>query len=83
MATTTNADTPTTKPRTTKKASVEPFGIVIDHPRNNDVMLQSIPNCRLRSRISSNRTVKDSRTGRTTVPIDQSIGLANLSDTPG
>ena len=33
-------------------AVVPPFGIEVDHPRNCDIMLQSIPDCRLRSAVS-------------------------------
>ena len=42
----------TTKEKRTA-AIVPPFGIEIDHPRNNDTMIKHIPGCRLRSAIKS------------------------------
>ena len=39
-----------------EKVSVAPWGIEIEHPRNADVLVQGIPNCRLRSSV---KQVKD------------------------
>ncbi len=39
-----------------KRVSVAPWGIEIDHPRNADVLVQGITNCRLRSSV---KAVKD------------------------
>ena len=43
------------------KTIVPPFGIEIDHPRNCDIVLQSIPGCRLRSRIKATTTTVDGK----------------------
>lgn len=62
---------------------VPPFAMIADHPRNCDLQIQSVPNCRLRSRIISSRTVKDKRTGEEMVPVDQSRHLGALPEIPG
>lgn len=67
---------------TEKRVSFE-FTIQADHPRNSDLLLQTIPNCRLRSTISSSRTVRDRRSGEEMVPIDQAAGLGSLPMIPG
>lgn len=59
------------------------FTIEADHPRNSDLLLQSIPNCRLRSAISSSRTVHDRKNNTDVTPTDQSIGLGGLPRIPG
>ncbi len=41
----------TAEKKKTARASVSPFGIEIDNPRNSDVKLQSIPNGRMRTAI--------------------------------
>lgn len=68
-----------------KKSSVTilPFGIVIDEPRNGDVLLQSIPGARLRSRISATKPVKDSKTGKMLIPPDQAAYLGQFPEMPG
>lgn len=38
------------------KVMIAPFGITVDHPRSCDVLLQSIPGCRLRSRLKATMT---------------------------
>lgn len=67
---------------TEKRVSFE-FTIQADHPRNSDLLLQTIPNCRLRGTISSSRTVRDRRSGEEMVPIDQAAGLGSLPLIPG
>ena len=62
---------------------VIPFAVEIDHPRNDDVLLQSIVGCRLRSAIEGSRPAQDSRTGEILVPADQSKALATFPRTPG
>ena len=59
------------------------FTVVADHPRNCDVIVQAITNCRLRSAIKSSRTVKDAKTGAERVPIDQAHGLGKYPEIPG
>lgn len=65
-----------------KATTIAPFGIQVDHPRNADLLLQSIKNCRLRSAISSTRTVTDKRSGHTMVPASQAA-MATFPSTPG
>lgn len=61
---------------------VLPFTIEADHPRNADLLLQSIPNCRLRSRIIASRTVK-LEDGSEVIPKDQARHLGSLPPLPG
>lgn len=68
---------------TEPKVVVAPFAIVADHPRNCDLLIQCIPGCRLRSRITSMRTVKDAKTGDQMIPVDQARSLAMLPEIPG
>lgn len=68
---------------TKTEVSVAPFAVEADHPRNNDLLLQSIVNCRLRSRIMASRTVKDAKSGVERIPKDQSRHLGSLPEIPG
>lgn len=71
----------------TEVVIVAPFGIEADHPRNCDLLLQSIPNVRLRSRLSASRTVeanpKDPYSKDTVIPKDQARHLGSLPEIPG
>ncbi len=69
--------------RNETRTQVQPFTIEVDHPRNCDLLLQSIPGCRLRSAISAGRTVKDVKTGELRIPQDQSRFLGQLPPVPG
>lgn len=62
---------------------VVPFAVEVDHPRNDDVLLQSIINCRLRSAIDGSRPAIDAKTGDLHVPNDQARALASFPRTPG
>lgn len=62
---------------------VAPFGIEADHPRNCDLLIQSIPNCRLRSAIDGSKPVRDAKTGELKVPRDQAINMGDFPKTPG
>lgn len=62
---------------------VIPFAVEVDHPRNDDILLQSIVGCRLRSAIEGSRSAKDVRTGDDLVPADQAKALATFPRTPG
>lgn len=62
--------------------TVLPFGIEADHPRNNDLLIQCIPNCRLRSAISGVKGHTD-EAGNMRVPIDQARHLGGFPQTPG
>lgn len=61
---------------------VSPFGIEADHPRNCDLLLQCIPNMRLRSVIVGSRPAID-RMGEFRTPLDQARHLASLPRLPG
>lgn len=71
-----STDTPT-------KSIVMPFAVEADHPRCADLLLQSIPNCRLRSSIASNKQAKDAKSGELMTPLDQARHLATFPRTPG
>jgi len=77
---------PTTKETA---ASLPPFGIEADHPRNSDLLIQSIPGCKLRSAIGANKPVhpsaKDNEERRRfpMVPRDQATALGQLPPLPG
>lgn len=64
-------------------ASVAPWGIEADHPRNADLLIQSIPGCKLRGAVKASRTVVDQKTGEEMVPLDQSRHLGQLPSLPG
>ncbi len=71
-----------------KKAGVivPPFMIEADHPRNCDLLLQAIPNCRLRSAIKASRTTivnKQSEDNEPVIPKDQARHLGSLPPIPG
>ena len=65
------------------KTTVAPFGVEADTPRNSDILLQSIPGCRLRGTISATKSVTDFATGELRVPIDQVRCLGLLPTLPG
>lgn len=73
--------TASAEPRTVV-SSIPPFGIEADHPRNSDLYIQSIPNCRLRSAIAGNKGMRDSK-GVTRTPLDQARHLASFPPSPG
>ena len=62
---------------------VAPFGIEADHPRNCDLLIQSVPGLRLRGAISSTKSVTDVKTGQQMVPRDQAAALGALPAIPG
>lgn len=66
----------------TETAVIPSFGIEINHPRNCDVLIQSLPGCRLRSQIDGSKPVigKD---GEEAIPLDQSHGMASCPKVPG
>jgi len=66
-----------------KAVSVAPFGVIADHPRNCDMVIQSIPGCRLRSTLSANKPIVDSKTGETRIPLDQARHFSMLPTIPG
>lgn len=65
-----------------KVITVAAFGVEADHPRNSDLLLQSIPGLRLRSTISAMKATKNRR-GEPVIPVDQSRHLASFPQTPG
>ena len=62
---------------------VQPFSIEVDHPRNCDVLLQSIPGQRLRSSISAGKPTTNVKTGAKVIPPDQSAFLGQFPTIPG
>jgi hypothetical protein len=65
-----------------RMTTVLPFTIEADHPRNCDLLIQSIPGCRLRSIIDGARPVID-KNGDARIPVDQAKGMASFPRTPG
>lgn len=69
---------------TTKTAvSVEPWGIEADAPRNNDLIIQCIPGCRLRGAVNASKPATDYKTGEPKIPQDQARHLGQLPPIPG
>ena len=66
-----------------EKTIVQPFGIEADHPRMCDLLIQSLPGCRLRSVIAANKGAKDAKTGEVRIPEGQAHGLARMPRVPG
>ena len=62
---------------------VPPFGVEAKHPRNCDLLIQSIPGCRLRSEIDGTSPVRDVKTGDLRVSLDQARHLASFPRVPG
>lgn len=62
---------------------VPPFSVEIDTPRNGDVMIQSIPGCRLRGGIDSSKPVIVSISGEKGIPVDQARTMGLLPKIPG
>ncbi len=65
------------------KTVVQPFGVEVDPPRNIDVIIQSIPGCRLRGSINAAKTVTNKSTGQKMIPKDQARHLGSLPPIPG
>jgi len=61
---------------------VTPFTIEADHPRMSDLLIQSIPGCRLRSAMDGAKGAKNAK-GEDVVPIDQVRVLGSFPKTPG
>ena len=62
------------------------FTIEVDHPRNCDLLIQAIPNCRLRSAIKASRTTivnNQSEDNEPVIPKDQARHLGSLPLIPG
>ena len=66
-----------------REVVLQPFTVLVDQKRNCDVLLQSIPGCRLRSAISASKPVIDNKTGEPRIPADQARCLGELPPTPG
>jgi len=71
-------------PTAEEKTRVASFGVEIDTPRNGDVVLNSIPGCRLRGAIAASKPGFAKRDGDTpTIPRDQATHLGALPPIPG
>ncbi len=66
-----------------KDIVVTPFGVEIDTPRNGDLVLASIPGCRLRGGLDSTKPAFDSKTGDAVLPLDQVRTLGQFPKIPG
>ena len=62
---------------------VAPFGIECDLPRNGDLVIQSIPGCRLRSAVDGMKSAKDAKSGEYVVPTDQAKQIGSIPKAPG
>lgn len=62
---------------------IAPFAIEADHPRNDDLLVQAIPGCRLRSAIDGSKAALDRKTGESLVPLAQAQHLSSFPKTPG
>ncbi len=75
-----------TATKTKKPITVMPFGVEADHPRNADLLLQSIPNCRLRGKLMASRTVvvvDELGDEIEMISPDQAAGLGQFPPVPG
>lgn len=66
-----------------EKLVVTPFGIEADTSRNSDVLIQSIPGCRLRGAVDASKPVIDAKTGEPKIPLDQITNLGQIPKLPG
>jgi len=65
-------------------ATLTKFSVEADHPQNSDLLIQTIPGCRLRSSISGSKPVRDATTGKIIgVPKDRVLALGSLPRIPG
>jgi len=70
----------------TAKISVPAFGVEADGPRNNDLLIQSIPGCRVRSAINASKGTVVNRQDRENSPVipkGQATFLGGLPPIPG
>lgn len=73
-----------TKPNEKNKVFVvPPFGVEADHPRNSDLLIQSVPGLRLRSAIDGAKPITDVKTGDQVIPTDQAQMMSGFPKTPG
>jgi len=66
----------------TTEVKIRPFGVEIDTPRNQDVMLQCIPGCRLRGAVRAGKTVRDQQ-GNESISPDQVAALGQFPPMSG
>lgn len=62
---------------------VAPFCVEANHPRNDNLLIQSVPGLVLRSAFDGSKGIVDAKTGEHMVPVDQSRHLAAFPKTPG
>ena len=62
---------------------VPKFAVQVDHPRNDDLVVQCIPGCRLRSTIRGGKAIVTEDPNESRVPLDQARTLASLPPIPG
>ncbi len=73
-------ETPT---KTRSQISVSPWGIEADHPRNCDLLIQSLNHEKLRSALDGSKTATDRRTGDQVIPHSQGQYMGSMPRLPG
>jgi len=66
-----------------KKIVVRQFEVEADTRNNGDLLIQSIPGCRLRGALSASKSIIDSKTGEPKIPQDAARHLGQLPPIPG
>lgn len=66
----------------TMDATIEPFEIEADHPRNMDLLIQCIPGLKLRSTLDGKKHVVDAKSGEKMISEDQIRALGGI-ELPG
>ena len=62
---------------------ITPFGVEADAPRNEDLLIQSIPGLRLRGAMSSTKGVMNEDAGVSEIPHGQLLGMGGMPNIPG
>lgn len=65
------------------KTVIQPFGVEIDTCRNGDMIIQSIPGCRMRGAIRQAKPIKDEKTGEFFFTKSQALTLGRMPQIPG
>jgi len=68
---------------TAEVTKVRPFTIEADHPRNCDLLIQSIPGCKLRGAVSASKPAYTREGQPPMIPRDQARHLGALPPIPG
>ena len=66
-----------------EKVVVAPFGVEIDDSQNGDVVVQSIPGCRLRGALYAMKTSKNAKSGNEVIPKSRALMFSKFPSMPG